>query len=131
MIKLVRDIFQTIYVFVLIIALIIAIVLGGYIGQSIDSDKGMLLGAVVGFITIVLMFGWSAVLLNIDENMQKIADKIAPSPIPNAKHGYIPGQKIIVECPWCKTKQDVNYVHDDDAAIQCAACGKSFFPPSR
>ena len=91
MLKFVRDCYQFYVSFILWVILIGCVVggiaLGGYTNLSANSNAaiiiGGLLGLLIGLIIIIAAGGFIATILNIDENLQKIADHYVKTSITN------------------------------------------------
>ena len=152
MIKFIRDIFLVLF----FISLITTTVVGGFIGSELHPSFGTILGALVGFITCIAMFGWVVVLLNIDENLQKIADKMVGNPMANIASnrkvenstattvgkiaedektkniqrivGKLVGTSIVFECPECQKQYSVDQRRIGKMMV-CKVCDKPLTIP--
>jgi len=136
MLELIRSLFRGLYAIILWICLIACIIAGGIIGASMGgyySDGhpifGGFIGLLIGFILNILGGGLVATFLNIDENLQKIAQNIdknlSKTPIlqsreDNSGNRLIIGNKYMKKCKRCKKDVEEDYT-------ACPHCGNNTF----
>jgi len=131
MLEFVKGAFRGFFVFTLWVCLIGCVIgaaiLGGMAGDVGGVIIGIIIGALVGLITVIIGGGLVATLLNIDANLEIIANNISKggnisqvSSISSSGNRSIVGNKLQKRCTKCKKEVDEDYT-------SCPHCGNNTF----
>ena len=121
MLEFIRSVYRTFVLISFWVFLILFGISGGVIGKALSGYRsnytvgGVIIGLIVGFILDILIHGYIATILNIDENLEIIRQNA-----PQGRSSYLSlGNKEKKLCPQCKKEVDGDYTG-------CPHCGYSF-----
>ena len=124
MLEFARNAFRGFYNFILWVCLIVFVIVGGITGSSIGDGAGAIIGIIlgifIGIASIIIGGGLIATFLNIDKNLEVIANNTSQIGILNSPNRVYTGSKYMKKCKRCQ-----NQIDDDYTA--CPQCGNSTF----
>jgi uncharacterized membrane protein required for colicin V production len=137
MLKFVKSAFRGLFEVILWVNLLLFSVAGGVVGHSLGNEGaraflGIIVGLVLGFIIDVIVGGFIATILNMDENIEKLKNDIKNSSLAvNVENKTLSAKKESKKSDDNKNKGRAKITNDNnktngDVEIECSQCHKYF-----